>query len=448
MRQQIANLKCIEVKEHAGNYYLYEYENQWDKERKTVKKTTKYIRTLKQFKSAGVLEHGHVRLLLELSMDFIQSLKDSFPNDWPYLLTFAFNRAINPMPLKRIGSWFEKTTLAKMLPLERVSRKTLANSLQRTGENSAGQRRFLESLINDNELLLYDGSLVYSGSKYNRLVEYGHDKHGLMLPQVNISLLFSKTRALPVFFRLYWGSLHEVKAVKTVVDELEGRNIVFVADKGYYKNSLFEDLARQGIRFIIPLPRDEVRIDYSRKLDGLMQYHGRFIEYARYKKGKYWVYLFRDKLLEFEEKNAFFRLRIERKKNSFVEERAGVIALLSNVKKKPKNVYLMWKSRDEIEKAFHVLQNVLELETPHVSNEDTFKGYVFAAFISLFLHYKVIKLLKEKKVNHEISVADALFELSKVMQDADGTPFEVTKKTHGLLKKLSIENLIVKKWDR
>jgi transposase len=262
VKQQLQGKKCMEVKEHNGNYYLYEYENHWDKKKQANKKTTKYVDVLKQFKQGRALEHGHVRLLYELSNDFISKLKECFPHDWQYLLAFTFNRVIQPMPLKRIGSWYEKTTLSRIISLERVNRKTLANALCRTGENTVGQKVFLESLINDKELLLYDGSLVYSTSKHNRLIEYGYDKHGLKLPQANISLLFSKTRGLPVFFRLYFGSLHEVNVVKSLVDELEGRNVLFVADKGYYKNALFNQLHENGVKFIIPLPRDDSRIQY------------------------------------------------------------------------------------------------------------------------------------------------------------------------------------------
>jgi len=77
-----------------------------------------------------------------------------------------------------------------------------------------------------------------------------------------------------------------------------------------------------------------------------------------------------------------------RRKVAFHEEWAGKIAIISNVKKNPKDVYEMWKSRDWMEKAFDVLQNELQVDAPYISKEAAFKGYIFASFISLYLIIK------------------------------------------------------------
>ncbi|MGB9719636.1 MAG: transposase [Candidatus Anstonellales archaeon] len=446
IKEKLRGRKNVEVKEHNGNYYLYGYKHEWDKESKKSVKKYFYLGVLKEVELKRVVEHGHVSLLYELTKnDILPYLKTHFPDEWKYLYVFAMNRVIYPMPLKRMGSWYEKTSLSKFMSLDKVTAKTMSKILERVGQNISGQLGFMRELIRPEEKLLYDGSVIYSHPKYNRLLEAGYNKDKLLLPKANITLLFSKTRFLPVYFKLFFGSVHEVRTIKEVIDEVKERGIIFVADKGYYKNDLFDGLHKNKINFIIPLQRDNKRIKYSRELDKIIEYHKRIIKYTSYKIGNYYVYLYEDQLLKYEETTEYYRFKLNKMKIDFHEKWAGKIALLSNIKADPKEVYLMWKTRDEIEKACHILQNILELDTPYVSKEDVFKGYVFATFISLYMYYKILGLLKEKKINNKISVMDLLFELSKIMiYEKNGLFLEIPKRTIKLVDKIDLKDLVVK----
>lgn len=87
-------------------------------------------------------------------------------------------------------------------------------------------------------------------------------------------------------------------------------------------------------------------------------------------------------------------------------------------------------------KTFDILQNKLELDKPYVSDEDVFRGYLFASFIALILYYFVLNLLKKHEINDKVSVEDALFEFSKVMvEEGDCPPFaEIPAKVRKLAK--------------
>ncbi len=54
------------------------------------------------------------------------------------------------------------------------------------------------------------------------------------------------------------------------------------------------------------------------------------------------------------------------------------------------------------------------LNSHGIRHYDTLRGYVFVSFISLIADYRILKLLKEKKINTRISVKDALLQLSKI----------------------------------
>ncbi|EQD72795.1 transposase, IS4 family protein, partial [mine drainage metagenome] len=221
---------------------------------------------------------------------------------------------------------------------------------------------FMNNLIVDNDMLLYDGSFIHSFSKNNKLLEVGYDKDGLLLPKANITLLFSKVRNIPVYYRLFFGGVHEVNTVQGLIEELKDRRIILIADKGYYKNQLYEDLNSNHVNFIMPLPRDDKRIRYEITLDGVMEYHKRVIRYAEYKSNKYYLYIYEDQYLKYEETSEYYRIKLNRRKVVFHEEWAGKIAIMSNVKKNPKEVYEMWKSRDGDRESFDVWQNELQVD--------------------------------------------------------------------------------------
>ena len=67
-----------------------------------------------------------------------------------------------------------------------------------------------------------------------------------------------------------------------------------------------------------------------------------------------------------------------------------------------------------MEEAFDVFKNLLQVDTPYLRDDDTLRGYVFVSFISLIAYYRILKLLKNKKINNRISVKDTLLQLSKL----------------------------------
>lgn len=446
LANKFAHRKNIEIKEHNGNYYLYEYQHRWDKEKRTSVKKVRYVGVVKEVERKRVVEHGHVALIYSILKErALEKLKELFPNEWKHLVVFAMNRVIDPMPLKRMGSWLEKTSLPSLIDLNVATPKTMSVMLGRIGENIEAQRTFMRTLLVKGELLLYDGSVIFSNSKYNRLLEIGYDKSKLFLPKANIVLLFSKTRNIPVYFKLFFGSVHEVKILTETMDEIKNRNAIFVADKGFYKNVAFDELCKKHIRFIIPIPRDDKRIDYSKELVGFFEFHKRIIRYTKYYVGKFVLYLYEDQFLKFEETSEYYRLKLNKQDVKFHEERAGKIALLSNIDRDPRKIYRLWKTRDQIEKAFHIFQNILETDTPYVSKEEVFRGYIFGSYLSLYLFYRVLNLLQLKQINERVSVADLMFELSKVMcYEHTGGFLETPKKTSELIKELGITDMVTK----
>ncbi|KXA90260.1 hypothetical protein AKJ62_01255 [candidate division MSBL1 archaeon SCGC-AAA259D14] len=450
IRNQLGEGKNYEVRESNGNYYLYRYENVWDKENKRPKKKTEYVGSLKR-NGRSVFEHGHVAFLIDLLSrhNVVESLRKHFPDHWEELLVFSMNRVVRPFPLKRVGSWMEKTSLGEFLEIDPPSGKKLSKVLGEVGVDVKSQSEFMRELIRDDEMLLYDGSMIYSTSNYNKLLEVGYDKDELFLPKVNIALLFSKDRNMPIHLRIFFGSVHEIKTIEAVIREIKDKDILFIADKGFYKNDLYDDLDEGNVKFVLPLPRDDDRIQYDEDLSEVFKYRDRIIKSTSYPAGTYHLYHYEDQVLKHTETKNYYKLKLDGKDVSFNESWAGKIALLSNQKLDPEEAYLIWKNRGRIEKAFDVLQNLLETDRPYISSEEVFRGYLFASFISLTTYYIVLNFLQEHEVNNRVSVKDVLFEFSKIrIEDRGYSAFsEIPKKVRELAEELKVENIMHKIWE-
>ena len=76
----------------------------------------------------------------------------------------------------------------------------------------------------------------------------------------------------------------------------------------------------------------------------------------------------------------------------------------------------MYKQREEVETAFDSMKNELENGKTNLSDGDAVRGYFFLSFLSLYLYYKILGLLKKNGLCGKVSVREVLLELSKVYE--------------------------------
>jgi transposase len=87
----------------------------------------------------------------------------------------------------------------------------------------------------------------------------------------------------------------------------------------------------------------------------------------------------------------------------------------------PKEIYELYKSREEVEVAFDAMKNELENDKAYIHTTDGLRGYFFISFISLYMYFSIHQVLKDKDLSQKMSVKEVLFELSKIYVIADGT---------------------------
>ncbi|MGC9145873.1 MAG: IS1634-like element ISFac6 family transposase, partial [Nitrososphaeria archaeon] len=81
----------------------------------------------------------------------------------------------------------------------------------------------------------------------------------------------------------------------------------------------------------------------------------------------------------------------------------------------------------------------------YLSDDYALRGYFFISFVSLYLYYAALNLLRKKGLVGDVSVNELLFELSRVfmVKYSDGSTrlSEIPKKVEQLVQKLEIDIL-------
>jgi transposase len=418
---------ALEAKIRNGIPYLYTDTTVWDKQAKKRRKISKYIGRITRtgiieantvkYPARTIYEYANGKLLHNIINDFAPTLEKEFPYDYTEIIAAAIVRLLEPTPIKLLKSRWEKLYLSKTINAS-LSHQTASEKLRRIGADWVAQRRFFGTLIQKSRLLLFDLSSIFSYSENLNLAERGHNADHMYLDQINFVLMFSHDQKLPVMLKPLPGSVRDIKALKNVLDEFDFRNCIWVLDRGFADTALPGIFVDDAMNIILPLRRNFSMIDYTVEFTGSFTYAGRGVKWTKSKVEEKVLYLFEDVKLRGEEETTYIGL-VEKNKRTVVEmeaasQRFGKIALLSNMDTDGREIYLLFKSREDVEQAFDAFKNELENDKTYLSDADAVRGYFFISFVSLYLYYRVYNILRAHDKIGKISVNELTSELSKV----------------------------------
>lgn len=422
----------LEARLYEGRYYLYRSTTRWDKQAKKVRKVSEYIGRMTEkgvveknaaTTNRSVFEYGNSQLLLQASKGIRKPLEDAFPLRWKELLACAMVKTLDSLPLRLIKCRWEKISASQTIDAA-LSPNTLSKILHEVGPDLLSQKRFFNDIMTGSRTLAFDLSSLFSHSENLHFAEKGYNAEHSFLNQINLMMFFSIDKQLPVMLNPLHGSIRDVKALKDAIDSVIMPNLVIVLDTGFASYNTAELLNEKSFNFVFPLRRNFSIIRYDTKLTKDFIYRKRGIKCGKYKAGKNFVYLFEDLKLRAEEEITFIHLMKEgkKKRTEYNEKikRFGKIAILSNIDTSGKKIYEFFKSRQDIETCFDALKNELENDKTYLRDDDGVRGYFFISFLSLYLYYKILNLLRRKKLTDKISVKEALIELSKIYEIKTG----------------------------
>jgi len=446
----------LEIKKIGKSYYVYTSTTVWDKEKKKRKKISRYLGKLTdngfrekeevRYGVRSIYEYGNIKLLYEIIREeLLEKLKEIFPMDWEEIIAMSMIRVLKATPLRLMKSRWEKYYISKEIEAS-LSAQVASEKLRKIGADIGGQIEFYKRLIDKSQKLIFDLSCLYSQSINLNLVEKGYNKDKIRIGQVNFLLIYSIDEGVPVMIKAMAGSVRELKSLKNMINEIELKDCILVLDRGYGSNYLPELIEEKEAKYIVCLQRGFKIIDYEMNMEGGFIYRGRGIRWGKKRIGMKWVYLYEDVKLKSEEETEYIREISEGKKNisKYEEEkkRFGKFALLSNINRSGEEIYKMYKEREEVELAFDAMKNELENDKIYLSETEGVYGYFFISFISLYLYFRILGMLRESGLVERISVEEVLHELSKVYlieyRDGKRKLSEIPKKVEEIEKALKL----------
>lgn len=210
-------------------------------------------------RESTILEYGAFYFLETIAdeIGLLNILKQTLPNSWEKVITLAFFMVSTGEPAMYCEDWLAKT---ESLPCGNMSSQKISELLLSITNDE--RLTFFEKwgeLRSEVEYMALDITSISSYSEFIGDVEWGYNRDGESLPQVNICMLFGESSQLPIFQMPYGGSLTDVCTLKTTLQHASGlklNNLAIVMDKGFSRKDNIDAMLNDdnGIRFLISLP--------------------------------------------------------------------------------------------------------------------------------------------------------------------------------------------------
>lgn len=513
----------VRIKRIKGKEYWYEDTPYYDPKTKQIRHTSRYLGKNIDGKPVKVrtemvgtsitsiptqaYSHGSFlplqAIISELRLDeYLSSLTSEAEKN--VILALSMSRVVRPMAMHLVSSWYEETSLFLTKPDLPLSSQQISKILSDLGESGVPDA-FMTSLlrgIGTNSTLIYDITSLSSYSQLIPLLEYGYNRDGLDLPQINFSLIFDTQHAIPVMYDLYPGSIVDVVTLKNTVRRLRAHGIqdyTLILDRGFFSQGNLEELLQEEVSFVIPVSLTlkqvrEVLTEAQRDLESpqylqMYQQDPIFVKpvtlmiqdapvkgfcYYDLKREKTERTLFYIRLHDLKQKLESSRIPRWRRPEEVFRERVGAMAnyfswqvsdgrfqieirknaVSQRVNRMGKQIILahssldwqecltVYRGRDAVEKAFKTLKQDIQVIPLNAKKEASMKGFLFVTFISLILRMRLLKWMKETGLLENYTVEGLLLELAKIkkitLTDGETLVTEITRKQRTILEKMGL----------
>ena len=318
----------------------------------------------------------------------------------------------------------------------------------------------------DREFIAYDVTSISSYAKNIPETEWGYNRDKEKLPQINMGMYYGEESGLPLYYRIYPGSISDKAHLKYMIsdnDFIKAKNMSFVMDRGFYSADNLKYLTDKGCRFVMALPgglkycsdliekyRNEI-VNHSQYLLGKGLPYAKSIEFTEFD-FRMNIHIYYDPEKALQESEALTEL-IERQENDLksMEEppdrklrydkyfyinrtKDGKLAFKKNYKAideqlnkcgffliaetdfkhTSKEILEIYRTRNRIESSFDNLKNELDMKRLHTQTSQTMTGKIFCSFIALIFRSYMSKHLSESSETASLTFKKVIIELSKL----------------------------------
>ena len=390
-------------------------------------------------------------------------LSKCFPESWPQILATAFYMLCEGNVMMYIEDWFDETDLSFVGRMDDQQCSRLFSAISH-GERMHFFKEWVK-LRSEQEYIAYDVTSVSTYSEGIDIAEWGYNRDGESIPQVNLGMFYGSESNLPVYYNLYNGSISDkghLPFMMAGAEKLGITNTRFVLDRGFVtednlkymednkylfvtafpqhlleskrlidanKGSIRRSANRVGAHGVYALPIDIDIYGFKMKahiyFDPEKQALDEKALYAHIdrlgadleKMGK--TKRVTKKYIDFfvvgQEKSGTVSFQLDNGKIDERLNRAGFYILVSNDDSLDSaDVLNIYRGKDVIEKNFDHLKNGLDFKRLRTHVNRTTDGKVFVGFLALILRSYLLRKVKNSKELKNSTLEKVLLELRKI----------------------------------
>lgn len=475
---------AVEIRSIGGYYYVYQVSSRWDAVKNRPQKVTgksigkiteadgfipnsNGLRLMQEMRltpdtAPVVRNYGAYEILQQLTPELDKGLKESFPEIFREIRTIALLRLVDSVTSARmIQPMFLDSYMSSICGDIAVSEGSVRRFIASLGTMQDRIDAFMKQQVMPGTTLLFDGTSIFWRSA-DSISAKGYNPDHSQDPQGRILYVFEKDSHKPVFYRVLQGSVVDKAAFMDTVSAAGCKDCIIIADKGFYSKKNVSALMEGNMKYILPLQDNTVNVEDSfyednsdDKWDGVFSYHKRAVWYRKKASGNKgnFIYTFRDDsrraelvghYVESAEKDC--GEEENQPKDVIKEIRMGYFSFCSNLNVPPREIYLSYKQRWDIEQCFDYLKNSVSQAASHAHTDDYFRGWAFLNHISLLYYYGLINALRSTRFDEKYTAEDILKLTKNIykVDNGDGQGFKVSaiqKKTQDVLDGLGVDLL-------
>jgi transposase len=453
--------------------------------------------TIGELHKSPIRDFGAFYLYQKLAeqMGLLGVLQKTFPGCWQEVFNLAAYLISTGDPFNYCEDWLESTNA---FPVGSLSSQRLSELLSGITKDERDTFYHLWcSLRSEVEYLALDITSISSYSHLIDSVEWGYNRDGENLPQINMCLLIGYQSRYPIYQSVYQGSLKDVTTLKTTIRTLRAlageKPIIVVMDKGFFSEKNINAMLgeRQHVDFIIAVPftckfskdlvkserkgidtisntivsgkeslravtkilkwnnthRVYVHVYYNtRKAHGMREdlyiHVATLREKAMEQPEKYLGNSNYEKYLNISKSEKGWKIKVRENVLEAELLTAGWLVVISNCVKDAKEAIKIYREKDVVEKGFLRLKTSLDMRRLRVHSENSMQNKVFIGFISLILLSAIHNVMVEKKLYGKMTMKKLILTLSKLkMQIVKGVRilFPVTKEQRCIFEAFGIQ---------
>ena len=264
-----------------------------------------YVVQKKESVVSDVVEAGVIVYLIKRTERLRLILRTVFPENWVYIYIMAMLRAIHVCPLRELQREFHHSMLCYMYPKASLSKQNVSNIIYTLGSQRNKIIEFMRlEMDKSQQYLIIDGHRMLTSASNMPLKALGFDTKARHHDQLNVLYVFSSncdgTIGSPSFYKQFAGYTIDSVGLKTVLAELKvAEGQIAIGDKGTGSKDRFEQMSHLGLRYIVPLKRNNTEIKglnlgLASAYPGRFMYKNKLIKYIALDKTDYRVIVYLD----------------------------------------------------------------------------------------------------------------------------------------------------------